>query len=210
MYSLNSKTKVNKVFKLADLLKLIKADKQIKAEAKMIESVVLEHVINEETIHIAGDTACREIYIFRIKLNQKDTPELFIKALDEITQLHTYFILEYSNQVKEMGIYREVQDEHIERGKSYTTQWQEEALKELPYCHKLVDVYEALMVSLIPLERRQNETLGQCLERYEQVMKLEKEIEVMVHKAQKENQSRKKLDLARKVTKLKAELKQMI
>ena len=93
MYSLNSKTKVDKVFKVGDLLKRITQDKAVKQEAKNIESFTLEYVLNPDTIHIQGNEQCHEIYIFRIKLKEKQVPEIFIKEFDKLIELHTYLLI---------------------------------------------------------------------------------------------------------------------
>lgn len=210
MYSLNSKTKVDRAFKMTDLFKLIKADKMIKQDARIIKSVVLEHVLNPETIHIQNDSKCHEIYILRMKLKEKQVPELFIKKLDEATELHTYFVLECEGEVKELGIYREVHEGTIKRGKLYETPWQEETAEIMSYCHTLKDVYDRLIMTLVPLGPKENERLGDFLCRYEQVEKLQREIATLTRKAQVEKQPRKKLDIGREVTKLKAQLQQII
>lgn len=210
MYSLNSKTKVDKVFKVGDLLKRITQDKAVKQEAKNIESFTLEYVLNPDTIHIQGNEQCHEIYIFRIKLKEKQVPEIFIKEFDKLIELHTYFILECRDEVKELGIYREIHENGIKRGMVYETPWQEEMTEDMPYCHTLKDVYDSLFKTLIPLAPKEDETLEVFLERYEQVQKLQREIVTLTRKAQTEKQSRKKLDLGRQVTKLKAQLQQII
>lgn len=210
MYQLNSKTKVDKLFKLADLLKRMKVDKGIKAEAIHIESVTLEHIIGTGTIHIKNDASCKEIFIYRIKLKKKLVPVLFIKGLDEMTQLHTFFVLEYEGQVKEVGIYRELNEEHIRRGKLYESEWQEENLKELPYCSSIYEIYRQMMMDLVPLRAKEDEPLRYFLERYNQIQKLQKDIKAMDQKAQKEKQPRRKLDLGREVNKLRDELKQLM
>lgn len=210
MYSLNSKTKVDKAFKMTDLFKLIKADKMIKQDAAIVQSVVLEHVLNPQTIHLKNDDKCQEIYIFRIKLKEKRVPELFIKKLDEVIELHTYFILEYESEVKELGIHRVIYESTIKRGKLYEIPWQEEVEENMPYCHKLKDIYDRLMMTLVPLESKEEEDLEAFLCRYEEVQKLQREIVTLTRKAQTEKQPRKKLDIGREVTKLKAQLQQII
>lgn len=210
MYSLNSKTKVDKAFKMTDLFKLIKADKTIKQDAAIVESVMLEHVLNPQTIHLKNDDKCQEIYIFRIRLKEKQVPELFIKKLDETIELHTYFILEYESQVKELGIYRVIHESTIKRGKIYETPWQEEVEEDMPYCHKLKDLYDHLIMTLVPLESKEDENLEAFLCRYEEVQRLQREIVALTRKAQTEKQPRKKLDIGREVTKLKAQLQQII
>lgn len=209
MYQLNSKTKVDKTFKVSDLLKKMKADKSIKAEAALVDAVILEHIINPDTIHTKNSEECKEIYVFRIKLKERQVPEQFLKKLDESIHLHTYFLLEHEGEIKELGIYREVKEEQIKRGKWYQSDWQGEKLETMPYCGSIKEVYEQLMMSLVPLETRENEGLKEFLERYTKLQRLEKELSIIENKAQKEKQPRKKLELGRTGRKIKEELNQL-
>ncbi len=66
MFDLSSKTKVNRKFRLAELYKMMGADKDIKADAKNILSVVLTNVLSSDTMNLSSDGKVKEVYIFDI------------------------------------------------------------------------------------------------------------------------------------------------
>lgn len=209
MFDLNSKTAVNRIFKTKDILKMINADKDIKKDASSIEKINLANVISEETFNIKADSSCKEIYIFYITLKEKRVPIDFIKAFDNIIELHTYFIFEFKEEFKEVCIYRYVEDNKIKRGKIYESEWGEKELKELPYCMNICEVYNYFVMNLVDLKKRENEDMNTYLERFNDIEKLKKEIKSLEKKAFKEAQPRKKFDIARKIRIQKEKLQEL-
>ena len=66
MFDLSSKTKVNRRFRPTELYKLMAADKDVKADAKGILSVVLMNVLSQDTMNVPAGDKVKEIYIFDI------------------------------------------------------------------------------------------------------------------------------------------------
>lgn len=206
MFKFTSKTQVDREFKVKELYKIMKADKDVKVDARYIEKVTLDQVISTDTINMKSHEECREIYIFEIELIEKEVPTKFIKRLDEVTKLHTYFILRYGELVKEICIYRQVKDENISFGQIFESEWQKEDLKELPYCSSIKDIYKNLVFELIKARPNEDEELDEFIERYTQIEKLKKDITNLENKAFKEKQSRKKFDLGRDIRNLQLKL----
>ena len=169
----------------------------------------LEQVISTGTINMKSNEDCKEIYIFEIELKEKKVPLWFIKSLDEATKLHTYFILLYSELVKELCIFRQVQEGTIKFGKVYESEWHKEDLKELPYCKNIKDVYKNLVIQLIPIVPNEDEELEDFIDRYTQIETLKKNIQNSEKKAYKEKQPRKKFDIGRDMRKLQLKLKEI-
>lgn len=199
MFVFNTKTRVDRTFKMSELGKLFKVDAVMKEEAKSIDKVVLEQVLSQDTLNMKSSEACQEIYVFGIYIKEREVPIHWIKALDQITSPHTYFVMYFRNEVKELCIYRQVEQDTIKRCKTYETPWKLEGDQDLPYCKQLVDVYEALVTSLIPLCRQKGETTQQVLQRYEEVQKLDKQIKGLEQKINCEKQPKKKFELARQL-----------
>jgi hypothetical protein len=209
MFKFNSKTQVDRVFKIKELYKIIKADKVVKVDAAYIEKVTLDQVISTDTINMKSNEECTEIYIFKIELNQKEVPLRFIKSLDEAIKLHTYFILQYGELVKELCIYRQVQEGTIKFGRVYESEWQNEDLKELPYCSNIKDVYKNLVFGLIPMAPNEDEELNGFIDRYIYIEKLRRNIVNFEKKAYQEKQPRKKFDIGRDIRDLQLKLKEI-
>lgn len=209
MFEFNSKTVVNRTLKKNELTKLIQMTPEIRQEMKYIEVVSLSQVLSYKTLHIEEKESCREIYVFDIQVSDKEVPYYFIKALDEVTALHTYFIISAKHLQKELCIYRIVTSECIKRHKLYETPWQEEKNSQLPHCTNMLHVYEALVESIIPLQKRDNEGLNILLHRHEQVQKIAKQIKSLEQKAAREKQPKKKFELARQLRELQGDFNQL-
>lgn len=199
MFDLNSKTLVDREFKTKEILKMINADKDIKKDASSIEKIILTNVISEKTFNMKANSLCKEIYVFNIRLKEKIIPIDFIKAFDRNIELHTYFIFECEEELKELCIYRYIEDNRIKRCGIYESEWGHKEIKELPYCLNIFDVYNYFVMNLVDLKIRHNEDMNTFLERFNNIEKLKKEIESLEKKAFKEAQPRKKFDIARKI-----------
>ena len=55
MFSFSSKTQVNRELKIKDVLHQIGADREVRAEAQNIESLILTNIINADTINCDPD-----------------------------------------------------------------------------------------------------------------------------------------------------------
>lgn len=207
MFEFSSKTEVNKEFKVKEILKMIKADRNIKNDALSIEKIVLKNVISEETLNISSGELCREIYIFDITLKERRIPVDFIKSFDKNIELHTYFIFKYNDEVKELCIYRNIENDTIKRRDIYETDWNNYELKELPYSICIKEIYENLIFNMVDLKHNEKENVDTFLERHKRIQKIKKEINVLDKKAFKEVQPRRKFDIGREVKAKKAELK---
>lgn len=207
MFEFNSKTVVNREFKIKDILKMVNGDKNIKNDASCIEKITLTNVICEDTLNMKCDNSCKEIYIFRISLKEKKIPIEFIKSFDKAIELHTYFIFESDDEVNEVCIYRYIENNVIKRGNIYENDWNKEELKELPYCMNIKEIYDNLIFNLVGLQPNDNEELNSFLERFNNIEKLKKEINTLEKKAFKETQPRKKFDIGREIRKQKEELR---
>jgi len=66
MFYFSSKTQVNRLFKIKELYKIIKADKEVKADTANVSKVTLDKVITSDTSNMKSDEECKEIYIFEL------------------------------------------------------------------------------------------------------------------------------------------------
>lgn len=207
MFVFNTKTRVDRTFKMNELGKLFKVDTVMKEETRVIDKIVLEQVLSQGTLNIQSSEACQEIYLFGIYMKEKEVPMQWIKALDQITSPHTYFVIYYRSEVKELCIYRRVEQDTVKRYRAYESPWKFIVEQTLPHCKQLLDVYEAQVTALIPLARQRDETTQDLLKRYEEVQKLDKQIKALEQKINREKQPNKKFELARQLRGLQEDYK---
>ena len=207
MFELSSKTQVNRKFKLIELYKLIGADKTIKADAVNILSITLTNVLNEDTLNFSAKGEVKEIYVFEIVLSSKTIPSLFISALDKVTNLHTIFVLRNGNKGMLYGAYKEYSEHGMKIGKYYSTDWMNCTPIALPLTVAcLEDIYTAMIDELIPITARQGESTKDFVERYGEVVKLQKEVDKLQRMVDSEKQSKRRFELNDELKRKKKEL----
>lgn len=211
MFDLSSKTKVNRKFRLAELYKMMGADKDIKADAKNIVSVILTNVLSGDTMNLSSDGKVKEVYIFDIELNSKTLPTLFISSLDKAINLHTVFILKCDDEQMLYGCYKEKTDKGVKLGKYYGTDWTKEKTPiSLPLnVNNIDDIYTAIIDELIPITANQGEETSDFVARFDRINKLKNEIVRLQKQVDNERQPKKRFELNDELKKLKKELESL-
>ena len=211
MFDLSSKTKVNRKFRLAELYKMMTADKEIKADAKNILSVVLTNVLSSDTMNLSSDGKVKEVYIFGIELAEKTIPTLFITALDKAINLHTVFILKCDDEQMLYGCYKEKTEKGVKLGKYYGTDWTKEKTPiSLPLnVNSIDDIYTAIIDELIPITANQGEDTAEFVARFDRINKLKVEIVRLQKQVDNERQPKKRFELNDELKQLKKELKSL-
>ena len=208
MFELSSKTQVDKRFKMPELYKLIGASKEVKADAANINSVTLTNVLNSDNL-LSGSNV-KEIYIFEIELSEKTIPILFISALDKAINFHTVFILRNNTEAMLYGAYKEYGEKNIKVGKYYSTEWAAERLIKLPLnVSSLDDIYTAIVDELIPITARKSESTKDFVARYDEILRLQKEISKLQKLVDNEKQPKKRFELNDRLKRIKKELDEL-
>ena len=210
MFELSSKTQVNRKFKLTELYKLIGADKTIKGDATNILSVTLTNVLNEDTLNFSARGEVKEIYVFEVVLSSKVIPSLFLSALDKATNFHTIFVLRNNDKGMLYGAYKEYGEQGMKIGKYYSTDWMDCTPIALPLTVAcLEDIYTAMIDELIPITARQGESTKDFVERYGEVVKLQKEVDKLQRMVDSEKQSKRRFELNDELKALKQKLEKL-
>ena len=212
MFDLSSKTKVDRRFRLAELYKMMAADKQVKESAKNILSIVLTNVLSQDTMNLPAGDKVKEIYIFNIELSSKEIPVLFISSLDKAINLHTVFVLSCGEDVMIYGCYKEKTPKGIKLGKYYSTEWAKpQPPVPLPLNVASMDeIYTAFIDELIPISANESETTTDFVARYDKIEKLKTAIAKKQRQVDNERQSKKRFELNDELRKLKKELKELV
>lgn len=210
MFDLSSKTQVNKRFKLPELYKLIGASKEVKADACNVASVMLTNVLNADTMNFSASDAVKEIYVFEIVLNDKTIPSLFLSTLDKAINLHTVFVLRHEDQTLLYGAYKEYGEKNMKIGKYYYTEWAADSLIELPInVSSLDDIYTAIIDELIPITARKAESTKDFVARYDEILRLQKEIAKLQRAVDAEKQSKRRFEFNDELKMLKQKLEEL-
>lgn len=211
MFVFSSKTQVNKKFRFQELFKLMSADKAVRADAKTVLSVTLANVLSSDTLNLPAKGKVKEIYVFDIELSSKTIPALFISALDKAINLHTIFVLHHDRKEMLYGAYKERTEKGVKIAKYYGTNWKDQSEQiTVPLDVTSIDeIYKAMICTLIPLESGKEEMTSDFVARYEQVTKLQKEIDKLQHMVDAEKQSKKRFELNEQLKQMKTDLQQL-
>lgn len=206
MKGFNSKTQTNNQFKLADLAKNLSMNAPEKDEFKQVESITLTHALNSETTGLKPTESIELIYIFRIKLKNKNIPLKFLKVLDKKTKAHTIYEIEKISGYTYIMANKRVADtigigEYIERATS--EEWE---LPEYQKFNNLEDIYTTLLAFVLNLIKRPGETANDIAERKKRITELEKEVIKLERKKDNELQFNKKIELNEKIRALKTQI----
>lgn len=207
MFNFSTKTLVNKEFKINDILRQIKASKEVKEDSKKINKIILQNVINAKTLNLNNiEDDYKEIYVFRLLLNVDMIPELFIKELDKSINFHTYFICECDGFVSTLMAFKEINRATKVTTKYFKHPFQSETNIELPLINKVSDVYNVLLSYETNNNFKKIETPNEFIERVNKINKLEFQISKTEKAIIYETQPKKKFEYNDRLREYKKEL----
>lgn len=210
MFIYNEKVLVNRPFKLNELLKLVKANKDIKTDASVIAGINLSHVLSPATTNLEISRNVKEIYIITIDLKEKQIPNAFLDLFDKQIMFQTLFKLCYNNSVIYRASLKEFnEDETMKILKTFQTDWQDELKQEFPTTSKLENVYKTILSNITSQQFKQDEEFSDYVLRLDKIRKQKAEIDKLTRMMLAEKQPNIKMELNDKIKKLKNELKEL-
>ena len=209
MFKFSEKTQVNIQFKMLELFRTIKADKVVKADAGNVTKVTLSNVLSPDRTNMESSDDVKEIYVFDLELNSNKVPEKFIEALNKSINFQTLLTLRYNDKVKYIIAVKIIDDEKIKILKTFESDWQEEALDEMPSSVKLENIYKQMIAKLTLYPFRIDEDFKQYVERMSAIKKQKSEIERQTKIMNTEKQPNIKMKLNDELKQMKKELQKL-
>ena len=194
MFEFPSNTKVDRPFKIRELLKLINADKETRQETQNIENTAMINAISEQTTSLKSSKEVNEIYVIKIVLSTEQIPYELIKQLDRTIHFQVLFEIWYLDQVKYLMFYKGLGDK-VAQYRLFETDWQIENLKPIEIVKDLTELYKLMLSNIANFNFRANETLHDWLNRLNEVESLEKEFKKVEKQMKTEIQPKKKFEL---------------
>ena len=206
MFIYNEKCVVNKLFRLQELFKAIKADKAIKASAKNIISIKLSYVISPSKLNLEPSKSVKEIYVIEVAVDSKQLQMSFIEALNKFIELQTLFKIRYKNEVKYMLSIKDFREDKMKIIKRFESDWIAPLELDFPITTKLENVFKEIIKNITNYEFRQEESFESYSKRIDDINKLKSEIEKQIKTMNNEKQPNIKMALNDKIKQLKKEL----
>ncbi len=190
MFRFSSKTIVNREFKLSDLFRQMGASKEARQEAACIDKVTLTNVLSPLTLNCEQDTTVKEVYVFEIIVNKRYVPELFIKELDGSIKFHTLFNVRHNDYELSLISYKV----GAAKGKYYQTNWENEDDIDVPLVSNVSELYKFILSKFWKYPPFEDESVDEYVRRYNQLIKLDFQINSTTIAIAKECQSKKKFE----------------
>ncbi len=209
MFNYSEQTFVNLKFKMLDLLRTIKADKEIKTSAKNVIVVTLSNTLSQDRTKLDASDNVKEIYIMDLELNTREVPAKFIDALNKYINFQLLFRLHYKDEIKYVISLKVFCEDKMKILKTFESDWRQEEKQELPLTTKLETIFKAIVSSVTKYAFCQNETFEQYADRMTAIKKQKAEIEKLIKMRDVERQPNKKIELNDKVRQMKKDLQKM-
>ena len=210
MFIYNEKVLVNKPFKLNELLKLVKANKDIKKDASVIAGINLSLVLSPTTTNLETNKNVREIYIITIDLKEKRIPSEFLDLFDKQIMFQTLFKICYNNNIVYRASLKEFnEDETMKILQTYQTDWQNELNQAFPTTSKLENVYKKMIANITSYKFKQDESFKNYVMRLDLIKKRKTEIEKLTKTMNNEKQPNLRMALNDKIKEMRKQLNEM-
>lgn len=206
MFKFSEKTQANITFKILELFRTLKVDKQVKADASNITEVKLANILSPERTFMESSEQVKEIYVIDITLTSRNVPMKFIDAFDKYIEFQTLFKLIYREEVKYISSIKQFIEEKMKILKTFESDWQKEELKEFPITNKLENVFKEMISNITSTSFRQGESFEDYILRLDAIKKSKSEIEKLTKTMNNEKQPNIKMAMNDKIKQLKNEL----
>lgn len=209
MFNFSDKTQANITFKMLELFKTLKADKQVKTDASNIAEVKLANILSPDRTFMEASDPVKEIYIIELTLTSKSVPAMFIDLFNKYIEFQTLFKLIYGTQVKYISSIKQFADEKMKILKTFESDWQTETPQDFPITNKLENVFKTTITNITGVSFRQDETYSNYISRLETIKKLKSEIEKQTKTMNNEKQPNLRMALNDKIKQLKRQLQEL-
>ena len=166
------------------------------------------------TVNLPATAAVAEIQVFTVASKDNDVGDAVLAAVDKAVTSPILFEVvgagEHAGQVRLAATYKP--SSGSARSGYLTTAWMPVSSPRmpLPVAVDLGRLYDALVSPLLPLSPTVGESVGEALDRADQIKRLDRDLAALERRLRNEPQFNRKVDLRRQVLDLKAQLARLI
>lgn len=182
---------------------------------KEVEQITWLAKLATETINLPAKDGVSEIQVFGIQLKSPELHQDVLRCIDGAIHYPILFELHHDSRVQVIASFKRPRGGDV-TGKLllseyFATPWLPVNSKrtDLPTALNLGVLYERLLLRLIPLPARPNESLRTLIERLDKIRDSKRELDRAVLGLEKEKQFNRKVELKAAVRKLVAELENL-
>ena len=179
-----------------------------------VEQIVWQYKLAPETINLAAKPEVPEIQVFAIQLKTPTLDFDVLRCIDGAVQFPIVFELSFDNQMQVVAAYKRPNPTHASAwmlSDYFATPWLPSNTQRaaMPLALDLAVLYEQLLLRLMPLPARQQESLAALIARVELLTLKQREVDKTASKLAKEKQFNRKVQINTALRRLKTELEQL-
>lgn len=203
MFALSNTTEIKKTISKKLIYEKFKNKLTSNQKSKFdneISKLTLINEISEQSIHIPKTDAVTGIFVIKVELKTKDYSENSIVLISKLIEQKLLIALKYEDQYQLC----------INETKLFKNQWSDEKDINLEIAGtNLEEVWERLVAQVGDIDIQDGNTLQEQIELDDEKQKLEKLIQSTEKKAQREQQSKKKLQYYQQIRNYQKELEKL-
>ena len=213
MLNLPESTQVNKIVAKNKFYERGNVDSNLKNNfVNDIEKITWVNKLSPETINLEAGTV-KELEVFHVKLKNKKYNLKILETIDKTIPYHILYVLEYNGKYQLKIAYKEKAENDKITAKTsitkyFTGEWTStEPMFEIQ-AHKLDTVYQNLLSSLSEgiIDSTKETTLKEQVVTSQEIDTLQKQVEQLIFKMNREKQFNRKCEISRWIKQLQKEI----
>ncbi|HAT8124876.1 TPA: DUF4391 family protein, partial [Legionella pneumophila] len=182
--------------------------------AAQVERMIWAYKLSPETTNLSSKDSIEEIQIFEIFLKGSELNNELLKTIDKVIPSPILFVIYDDQSIQYRAAYKRVSDADSTKwvvGDYFESAWIAKRYKksDLPQALDLKGLYHSLLQELIPLAKRQDESIEQLLTRYQALNQLERKSEQLQKKLHQEKQFNYKVEINAQLRNVKKQIEQL-
>lgn len=209
------KAAVNRQITKKKLFEWIQANTAIKnLFTTQVERMIWAYKLSPETTNLSSKESIEEIQIFEIFLKGSELNNELLKTIDKVIPSPILFVIYDDQSIQYRAAYKRVSDADSTKwvvGDYFESTWMAKRYikPDLPQALDLKCLYHSLLQELIPLAKRQDESIEQLLTRYQALNQLERKSEQLQKKLHQEKQFNYKVEINAQLRDVKKQIEQL-
>ena len=184
---------------------------------QQVEQINWAYKLAPETVNLPATPAVTEIQVFRLNLKGASLDQDVLKAIDRAIPFPLIFELVQGGRIKLAAAYKRPaqkpkSDADISIVGNYLeTNWcpRDTPRQSLPVALDMNGLYEQLLLHMMPIPARSEESLADAVGRVEQLRARQREIDKVAARLKREKQFNRKVEMNAELRRMKAELERL-
>ena len=184
---------------------------------QQVEQINWAYKLAPETVNLPPTPAVTEIQVFRLSLKGANLDHEVLKVIDRAVPFPLIFELVQGGRVKLVAAYkRPAQNPKSDAdisivGNYLETNWcpRDTPRQSLPVALDMNGLYEQLLLHMMPIPARSEESLADAVGRVEQLRARQREIDKVAARLKREKQFNRKVEMNAELRRMKAELERL-